>query len=95
MLAIVGGIEGVASEDVVVDEYSSGNAGVWVEVERVLMGVVFVGLAFTKVVMSSGVFAGVTLSMNCHEGRSSTMVLSSEWLGIGMSDAESISFWIS
>jgi hypothetical protein len=55
-------------------------------------GELFVGLLFTNSVMSSGVFAGVTLSMNCHEGSSSTMELVSEWSGTGMLEADSMSF---
>jgi hypothetical protein len=42
--------------------------------------------------MSSGVFAGVTLSMNCQAGRRRTEEEWSEWFGIGMSEAESMSF---
>jgi hypothetical protein len=53
-------------------------------------GVVFVGPLLTNVVISSGVLAYVTLSMNCHAGSTRTRVLWSEWSGIGMSDADSI-----
>lgn len=55
-------------------------------------GVLFVGPEFTKPVMRSGTFVVVTLSMNCQEGRSRTMELWSEWSGIGMLEADSISF---
>lgn len=41
-------------------------------------GEVLVGALFTKSVISSGVFAGVTLSMNWNAGRSRTVVLWSE-----------------
>jgi hypothetical protein len=81
-VAIVGGIEGVCS---------SGTVGVCVEAVRVWIGELFVGLVFKNLVMSSGVLAGVTLSMNTHDGSINTMELSSEWLGTGMSDAESMS----
>jgi hypothetical protein len=92
--AIVGGIEAAGCEAESEDELSSGDVVdvVCVEAARVWSGVVFVGLWFTKLVMSSGVFAGVTLSMNCHDGSSKTIELWSEWLGTGMSDAESMSF---
>lgn len=55
-------------------------------------GVLFVGPGLTKRVMRSGTFAGVTLSMNCQEGRSRTMELWSEWSGMGMLEADSMSF---
>jgi hypothetical protein len=42
---------------------------------RGCIGVLFVGPGFTKFLMRSGVFAGVTLSMNCHAGRRRTMEL--------------------
>jgi hypothetical protein len=67
-------------------------AGVCVEDVRAPSGELFVELGFTKFVISSGTFAGVTLSMNCHDGSRSTIELWSEWSGTGMSDAESISF---
>ena len=38
----------------------------------------FVELRFTKSVMRSGTLAGVTSSMNCHEGSSNTLELVSE-----------------
>jgi hypothetical protein len=38
-------------------------------------GEVFVGPVFTKSRISSGVFAGVTLSMNWNDGKRSTVVL--------------------
>lgn len=41
-------------------------------------GVLLVGPGLTYSVMSSGMFAGVTLSMNCHEGSSNTIELWSE-----------------
>lgn len=53
-------------------------------------GEVLVGPALTKSRMSSGVFAGVTLSMNWKEGRRRTVVLWSEWSGMGMLEAESM-----
>lgn len=56
-------------------------------------GEVLVGPLLMNSVMSSGVFCGVTLSMNLNAGRRRTVVLWSEWLGTGMSEAESISFW--
>lgn len=55
-------------------------------------GVLFVGPGLTKRVMRSGTFVGVTLSMNCQEGRSRTMELWSEWSGMGMLEADSMSF---
>jgi hypothetical protein len=55
-------------------------------------GVLLVGPGLTNSVMSSGMFAGVTLSMNCHDGSSSTIELWSEWSGTGMLEADSISF---
>jgi hypothetical protein len=61
-------------------------------VARGRRGLLFVGPVFMKLVMSSGVLVGVTLSMNCQAGRRRTEVLSSEWLGMGMSEAESINF---
>lgn len=83
MVAIVGGI----------DEGSSGCVdGVCVEALRLGNGELLVGPGFTNFSMSSGVFVGVTLSMNCHAGSSSTMELWSEWSGTGISDAESMSF---
>jgi hypothetical protein len=86
---MVGGIDDVAI-------LSSGMlAGVCVEDVREPSGVLFVGLGFTKSVINSGMFAGVTLSINCHDGSRSTMELWSEWSGMGMSDAESMSFWLS
>ena len=54
-------------------------------------GDMFVGPLSTKSRMRSGVFSGVTLSMNWKEGRRSTVVLLSEWSGTGMSEAESMS----
>jgi hypothetical protein len=68
-----GGIEeGVGSaEEVSSGDFGGGNAeALW---ER--NGMLFVGPRLTKPVMSSGMFAGVTLSMNCHDGSSSTMEL--------------------
>ena len=68
-----GGIEeGVGwAEEVSSGDFGGGNAGaLW---ER--NGMLFVGPGLTKPVMSSGMFAGVTLSMNCHDGSSSTMEL--------------------
>ena len=52
-----------------------------------------VGLLSTKSLMRSGVFVGVTLSMNWNEGRRSTVVLLSECSGTGMSEAECISLY--
>jgi hypothetical protein len=65
----VGGIE---------DDASVGCWGVCVDafVRVDDSGELFVGPGLTKEVMSSGVFAGVTLSMNCQAGRRRTMV---EW----------------
>lgn len=85
----MGGIEGASAGSV-----SSACAdSVCMEAVRYGKGVLFVELGFTNLVIRSGVFAGVTLSMNCHEGSSSTIELWSEWFGMGMSDAESMSFW--
>jgi hypothetical protein len=56
-------------------------------------GDVLVGPLSTKFLIRSGVLAGVTLSMNWNEGRRRTVVLSSAWSGIGMLEAESISFF--
>jgi hypothetical protein len=79
----VGGIEGASADwGVCVDEDTRSDNN----------GALLVGPVFTKDVMSSGVLAGVTLSMNCQAGRRRTMELWSEWLGTGMSEAESISF---
>lgn len=76
---------------------SGGGVEVWVIVAVLavvlVMGEVFVGPQFMKVVISEGVLAGVTLSMNCQDGSSRTEVLWSEWLGIGMSEAESMRRW--
>jgi hypothetical protein len=72
-----------------------GDASGWEEgVGRGRMGALFVGPGFMKFVMSSGVLAGVTLSMNCQAGSRRTMELSSEWFGMGMSEAESMSFCV-
>jgi hypothetical protein len=87
---IVGGIDAGVSEDEDaldgVDACGEDPAGM------ACRGELFVGLLFTNSVMSSGVFAGVTLSMNCQEGNSNTIELVSEWSGTGMSDADNISF---
>jgi hypothetical protein len=77
------------------DECSRGADEVWVAAALVFgYGELLVGPGFMKCVMSSGVLAGVTLSMNCQAGRRRTEVLWSEWSGTGMSEAESMSFYI-
>lgn len=55
-----------------------------------LRGVVFVGPVLMNWVIRVGVLAGVTLSMNWKAGRRRTVVLWSEWSGIGMLEAESM-----
>lgn len=80
-------MEGVAGMEGV-DEDSSGSMGGG----RVCSGWAFVGLVLMYLLMRSGVLAGVTLSMNCHEGSSRTVELVSEWSGTGMSEADSMSF---
>lgn len=88
--------EGSAEEDSAVGN-EGGTAdsagGVDEDGEESGSGEVLVGPRFTKLVMSSGVFWGVTLSMNWKEGRRSTVVLWSEWSGMGMLEAESMSFY--
>lgn len=86
---MVGGMAGA----VTVVESVDGSAGASVEGgnDGLFKGDMFVGPLSTYSLMRSGVFAGVTLSMNWNEGRSSTEVLLSEWSGTGMSDAESMS----
>jgi hypothetical protein len=71
------------------DEPSSGVCDASV---RARNGLWLVGLGLTNSVISCGMFAGVTLSINCHEGSSSTIELWSEWSGTGMLEADSISF---
>lgn len=91
----VGGSEGATSPSAGVEVPFVVDVGVEVCVDmlRACMGELLVGPGFTYLVMSSGVFAGVTLSMNCQAGRSRTMEEWSEWFGTGMSEAESISFY--
>ena len=77
------GIAGVpvGGGDVVRDPASDGEAdckGASRDLGARCRGEVFVGPALTKSRISSGVFAGVTLSMNWKEGSSSTVVLWSE-----------------
>lgn len=87
---IVGGEAGSSGA---AEEGSSGGIEAGIEgAGRVRIGVLFVGPGLIKVVMSSGVFAGVTLSMNCQDGSSKTMELWSEWSGMGMLEADSMSF---
>jgi hypothetical protein len=89
--AIDGGIvEGVAADAGSADELSSG--GGCEGAARARNGVSLVGPGSTNVDISSGIFAGVTLSMNCHDGSSSTIELWSEWSGTGMLEADSMSF---
>lgn len=87
-----GGIAVVSGVDEDPEEDSSGDVegGEVAVCER--NGVLFVGPGFTKPVMSSGTFAGVTLSMNCHDGSRRTMELWSEWSGTGMLEADNMSF---
>lgn len=89
-VAIVGAmVAGAASAE----ESSSATGGGNAAAECARSGVLFVGPGLTYSVMSCGMFAGVTLSINCHEGSSSTIELWSEWFGMGMSEAESMSFY--
>lgn len=68
--------DGMEEEVGLAEEVSSGAFdGDRVEVLRERSGVSFVGPGLTKPVISSGIFAGVTLSMNCHDGSSSTIEL--------------------
>jgi hypothetical protein len=85
-IAAVSGVEGDPEEDSSGD-VEEGNAAV-----RERNGVLFVGPGLTKPVMRSGTFAGVTLSMNCHDGSRRTMELWSEWSGTGMLEADNMSF---
>lgn len=61
--------EGRGVSSVLVEEGSSGL--LIVPSER--NGELLVGPGFTYSVMSCGMVEGVTLSMNCHDGRSSTL----------------------
>jgi hypothetical protein len=74
------------------EDSSSDAEGGIVEDARKRNGVSLVGPGLTKPVISSGMFAGVTLSMNCHDGRRSTMELWSEWSGTGILEADNMSF---
>jgi hypothetical protein len=69
-------VAGVAVDAGSADELSSGSCSEGAF--RARKGVSFVGPGLTKVVISSGIFAGVTLSINCHDGSSSTIELWSE-----------------
>jgi hypothetical protein len=83
---IVGGMEGVTAVDGSAEEDSEDGVDGGGEdsaerpsgAEVLGSGEVFVGDLFTKSVISSGVFAGVTLSMNWKAGRRRTVVLWSE-----------------
>lgn len=80
----MGGIAGAVASSV---EEDSGFVDCGLRVPR---GDMFVGPLFTKSLIRSGVFAGVTFSMIWKEGRRRTDVLWSEWLGTGMLEAESM-----
>jgi hypothetical protein len=82
-------VAGVAVDAGSADALSSGGCDGAI---RGRNGVSLVGPGLTNSVMSSGMFAAVTLSMNCHDGSSSTIELWSEWSGTGMLEADSISF---
>jgi hypothetical protein len=68
---IDGGMEEGAAEEGSSGAFDGGSAEVFCERN----GVSFVGPGLMKSVISSGTFAGVTLSINCHDGSSSTMEL--------------------
>lgn len=82
-----GGIAAALGAGCGAEESSSGH----VEAGCERNGLLFVGPPLTKCVMSSGTFAGETLSMNCHDGSRSTVELWSEWSGTGMLEADSMS----
>jgi hypothetical protein len=87
---IEGGIvAGAAVADGSAGELSSGACDGAI---RARNGLSLVGPGLINSVMSCGMFAGVTLSINCHEGSSSTIELWSEWSGTGMLEADSMSF---
>jgi hypothetical protein len=85
---------GSADEDSEVGSVGGREEFVDVGIEEPERGEVLVGPVLIKLVMRSGVFAGVTLSMNWKEGKSRTVVLWSAWSGMGMLEAESMSFYI-
>lgn len=70
---------------------SEGVRGSLWDFEDFERGVVVVGPALTNLLINSGVFSGVTLSINWKAGRSRTVVLWSESSGTGMFDADSLS----
>ena len=92
---IVGAKVGVAvAEGLGVDVSEDGEESCWSCAGlRMLRGVVFVGPVFMKFVIRSGVLEGVTLSMNWKAGRRRTVVLWSEWSGMGIFEAESMRRW--
>lgn len=89
-----GGIAAVSDVDEGPEEDSSGDVEGGKVAVRERNGVLFVGPGLTKPVMSSGTFAGVTLSMNCHDGSRRTIELWSEWSGTGILEADNMSFWV-
>lgn len=60
------------------EDSSGGIDGGSEEVVRPWSGALLVGPGLTNSVINSGVFAGVTLSINCQDGSNSTVVLWSE-----------------
>lgn len=88
-IAAVSGVGEGPEEDSSGDVEEGGNAALCNR-----NGVLFVGPGLTKPVMSSGTFAGVTLSMNCHAGSRRTVELWSEWSGTGMLEADNMSFCV-
>ena len=91
----VGGIVGVV--ELGVGSVGCVEVGSDVEVDGEVWpsGDVLVGPLSTKLRIRSGVFAGVTLSINWNAGRRRTVVLWSEWSGTGRFEAESMSFYVS
>jgi len=70
---VVGGT--VVNSDSAEEGLSDGISGAGADAVGVRNGVLLVGPGLTKLVMSSGMFVGVTFSINCHDGRSSTIEL--------------------